>query len=153
MIDAETILRTSRTILVVDWPTSDLPETLVRAGYVVHVKSGPGPEEHVEYVLDRDGMVTRRPAAAPDTIDVLHVYRPIEELAGFVALARKLRATTVWYLSGLATDGTRDSTGCWLPPDQSADARRIVESAGLVYIQQPSIVETVRAMRVGGSRP
>jgi hypothetical protein len=33
MTDTDTILQTARSVLVVDWPMKDLPETLVRAGY------------------------------------------------------------------------------------------------------------------------
>jgi hypothetical protein len=35
--EAEQILRETGTILVVDWPTRDVPETLARAGYTVLV--------------------------------------------------------------------------------------------------------------------
>lgn len=144
MTDAATILAAVRSILVVDWPTKDLPETLVRAGYAVFVKSGPGPDDFVEYA-QVDGAVGREQTARPTRVDLVHVYRPLEELPGFVELAVDLGASTVWVLSGLAPDGTRDRTGCWLPPEASATARRLVEAAGLVYLDRPYILDAVLA--------
>ena len=147
MTDPETILRAARSILVVDWPAKDLPETLARAGHAVHVKSGPGPGDYIEYRVQDDGSVARPRVARPERVDLVHVYRPLEELSGFVALARDLGATTVWYLSGLAPDGTRDRTGCWLPPEATAAARRLVETAGLAYVDRPYVVDAVGVTR------
>ena len=150
MTDAETILRAAQSILVVDWPTKELPETLVRAGYAVHVKSGPAPDDYVEYTVQDDGSIARLRVARPQRVDIVHVYRPIEELAGFVGLALELGATTVWILSGFAADGSRAPAGCWLPPEASVAARQLVEAAGLVYLDHPPIAEAVRVS--GGLR-
>jgi len=151
MTDAETILRAAESILVVDWPTEELPETLARAGYVVVVKGGPGPNDYVEYAAIEGGSFRLRPLGRPDRVDLVHVFRPIEELPGFVELAVELGATAIWYLSGLAPDGTRDPAGCWLPADRSAEARRIVESAGLTYVERPLILEAIRGAGIVGS--
>jgi predicted CoA-binding protein len=149
MTDAETILRTVHSVLVVDWPTKDLPETLFRAGYAVVVKGGPE-DRYVGYDAADDGSIRRQPIGRPERVDLVHVYRPVEELPGFVTLAVELGATAVWVLSGLAPDGTRDATGCWLPPEASASARQLVETAGLVYLDHPYIADVVRA--VGAAR-
>ncbi|HEV8403724.1 MAG TPA: CoA-binding protein [Candidatus Limnocylindrales bacterium] len=152
MIDAADLLRTVRSVLVIDWPTKDLPETLSRAGYTVFVKAGPGDDDYVLYEAADDGSIRRRPMDRPERIDLVHVYRPIEELPGYVDLAVGLGATAVWVLSGLSEDGSRDRTGCWLPADQSAEARRIVESAGLAYVERPAILEAVHAAGIDGAR-
>lgn len=144
MTDAETVLRTVRSILVVDWPIKELPETLARTGYAVLVKSGPSPDDYVEYATRDDGSVGRLPMTRPNQVDLVHLFRPLDELPGFVELAVGLGATSLWVLSGLGPDGTRDPVGCWLPADRSAEARRIVESAGLVYVERPFILEAVR---------
>jgi predicted CoA-binding protein len=149
MTDAETILRTVRTVIVVDWPIKDLPETLFRAGYAVGVKGGPA-DTYVVCEAADDGSIRQQPIGRPERVDLVHVYRPIDELPGFVTLALELGATTVWVLSGLAPDGTRDPTGCWLPSEASAAARQLVETAGLVYLDHPYIADVVRA--VGGTR-
>ena len=143
--EIDAILRTVHSVLVVDWPTKDLPETLFRAGYAVFVKAGPEPDAFVAYETGDDGRIRRRPTGGPDQIDLVHVFRPIEDLHAFVALATDLDATILWFLSGRRDDGTRDPVGCWLSADDSAEARRMVESAGLVYIDRPAIVDAVRA--------
>lgn len=152
MTDAETILRSAESILVIDWPTEELPEALARAGYVVVVKGGPGPDDYVEYAATGDGSVRLRPLGRPDQIDVVHVYRPLAELPAFVDLAVELGATTVWILSGLVSADTRDPLGSWLPSDQAAEARRMVESAGLTYIDRPAILEAIRTAGIEGAR-
>jgi hypothetical protein len=35
-------------------------------------------------------------------------------------------------------------TGCWVAESESGQARQIVESAGLVYLEQPYIADVVR---------
>jgi hypothetical protein len=40
------ILKTANTILVIDWPSKDVPESLARAGFQVIVKGGPGPGDY-----------------------------------------------------------------------------------------------------------
>jgi hypothetical protein len=40
--DADQILRAADSIVVVDWPSRNVPDTLSRAGYDVSVKGGPG---------------------------------------------------------------------------------------------------------------
>jgi hypothetical protein len=152
MTDTDTILRTARSVLVVDWPTKDLPETLFWAGFAVFVKSGPGPDDFVVYEPADDGSIRRDRIGRPEHVDLIHVYQPVNELPAFVELAVALGGTTVWILSGLGDDGARDPQGCWLPPERSAEARRIVEAAGLDYIERPSILEAIRAAGIEGSR-
>ncbi len=40
------ILQAVETVLVTDWPSRDVPEALVRAGFHVVVHGGPGPEDY-----------------------------------------------------------------------------------------------------------
>jgi len=141
---AEEILRQARTILVIDWPSRDVPDTLARAGFTVVVRGGPGPEDYsVQDIVD--GEVVPRPlGAAPRQADLVYSYRPIGELPGIVSSARKMGATAVWRQSGLASSGTSDPKGCWVAETESRQARQIVESAGLDYIEQPYIADAVR---------
>ncbi len=41
-MDLKEIFRTVQTILVIDWPSKEVPETLARAGFRVVVRGGPG---------------------------------------------------------------------------------------------------------------
>jgi predicted CoA-binding protein len=151
MAAAEEILRQARAVLVIDWPSRDVPDALARAGFTVVVHGGPGAEDYsVQEVVD--GKVVPRPlGAAPEHADLVYSYRPIDELPGIVASAQKIGATAIWCQSGLASSGTDDPKGCWIPESESRRARHIVESAGLYYLEQPYIGDVARRL-TGGAR-
>jgi hypothetical protein len=48
-MDSTEILKHARTILLIDWLSKDLPETLTRAGFRVFVHAGPGPDDYSVY--------------------------------------------------------------------------------------------------------
>jgi hypothetical protein len=41
--EADRLLSAATSILVIDWPSADVPDTLAGAGYAVYVKGGPEP--------------------------------------------------------------------------------------------------------------
>jgi predicted CoA-binding protein len=131
--------------VVVDWPTKDVPETLARAGYTVLVKGGPEPDSYSAYEVQGTEVVSRRTGEAPAAADLVYSYRPVGELPGIVAMARELGADAVWLQSGLAGDGTKTPDGCWMDQATSREARAIVESAGLTYVEAPYIADAVRS--------
>ena len=150
MTEAGQILRESGSILLVDWPSKDVPETLARAGYTVVVKGGPEPDSYRAYEV-RDGEVaSRRTGEAPAAVDLVYSYRPVEELPGIVAMAQRLGARAVWLQSGVASDGTKAPDGCWMDQAVSRTAREIVESAGLTYLEAPYIADEVRSRGIRG---
>jgi hypothetical protein len=79
------LLRSAQSVLLVDWPSRDVPDTLAEAGYAVFVKNGPGPEdfnpappEHVDLVYcHRPLAATSRKLAsrAASLCGMLHVWR------------------------------------------------------------------------------
>ncbi|HJV09129.1 MAG TPA: CoA-binding protein [Acidimicrobiales bacterium] len=140
------VLARARSILVIDWPTREVPETLARAGYEVVVHGGPGPEDYVAYEVAGGEVVERRVGQAPAHADLVWTYRPLAELPEIVELAQAAGATTVWVHSGLAGEGVKDPAGCWLPAAEAAAARTTVEAAGLEYLDQPWIVDAVREL-------
>ena len=150
MGDAGQVLDTARTVVVIDWPTKDVPETLARAGYTVLVKGGPEPDNYSAYEVQGTEVVSRRTGEAPAAADLVYSYRPIEELPGIVALAQRLGARAVWVQSGVASDGTKAPNGCWMDQAASRAAREIVESAGLAYIEAPYIADEVRSRGIRG---
>ena len=150
MSDAGQVLDTARTVVVIDWPTKDVPEALARAGYTVLVKGGPEPDNYSAYEVQGTEVVSRRTGEAPAAADLVYSYRPIEELPGIVALAQRLGARAVWVQSGVASDGTKAPNGCWMDQAASRAAREIVESAGLAYIEAPSIADEVRSRGIRG---
>jgi predicted CoA-binding protein len=150
MSDAEEILRETRSILVIDWPSKDVPETLTKAGYDVVVKGGPANDDYSRYAL-RDGRIVIDAALdRPAHADLVYVHRPVEELPDIVALAADVGARTIWLQSGRTADDTRDPTAYWMSVDSSAEARRTVEAAALTYLDRPYIADGVRSLAKPG---
>jgi predicted CoA-binding protein len=150
--DADQILEATHSVLLVDWPSKDVPEALARAGLTVVVKGGPEPDNYSAYEVEDGEVVTRRVGRPPEHVDLVYSYRPLEELPGIVGTADMLGAKVVWCQSGLASSGAHDPLGCWVPDDTSQAARRIVEAAGLAYIDSTYIADAVRRLATERSR-
>lgn len=141
------ILRQSMAVLVVDYPSKDVPEALARGGFAVTVHGGPGPEDYADYALENAAVVARHRGTPPERVDLVYVHRPVNELAGILSAVTALGARAVWLQSGERSDGQKDPKGCWLDDQRSAEARTIVEQAGLAYVQEPYIVDVIRELR------
>lgn len=140
-----------RTILVIDWPTREVPETLARCGLEVVVRGGANPEDHSLYELTGDDVIVRPFGQAPQNADLVYSYRPLAELPGVVATATQLGAKSIWTQSGFSADGVKDQKGCWLPAEDERAARKLVEAAGMNYFCKPFIVDVVRDLCRGDS--
>jgi len=114
--DADAVLRSARSVLVIDWPSRDVPDGLAAAGLTVVVKGGPGPLQ-----------------PEPDHIDLVYAYRPAGELPGIAALAKELEAQAVWHEVAL-------------DEPELAEARRAVEAEGVAYVHGVDIARTARAL-------
>jgi hypothetical protein len=148
------ILRAVETVLVIDWPSKEVPELLTRAGLNVVVRGGPRPEGYSIYEINKgevnDGEVTvRRAGRPPKTADLIYSYRLLSELPGIIATAKELGAKTIWYQAGLNAAGGRDPKGCWVPKGELQIARRLAEAAGLRLTTEPHIAEVARRLRTG----
>jgi hypothetical protein len=119
------VLRATRTVLLIDWPTRDVPEALARAGYEVIASQGPGPEDYTAYDLDDDQVVARHAGAPPARAELVYSHRPDGDLPGVIDLARHVGATAIW---------------CETP---SPRARELIEAAGLVYVGARKIVDAL----------
>ncbi len=150
MIEVEKILQGVHSVLVVDWPSRDVPDTLARVGFEVTVHGGPGPEDYSMYEWDGDEVVVRHVGVAPEQVDLVYVHRPMAELPGIIAMARTLGATTIWFQSGRTPTGSRDPTGCWVPDDESRQAHQLTGAVGIAYVDGPYIADAVRQARGGG---
>ena len=140
MTSAEEILAGARTVLVVDWPSVDVPEALARAGFEVVVHGGPRPDDYTAYEVQDDRVVTRHVGRPPDQADLVYTYRPLDELPEIVDMARALGARAVWVQSDLTHAGG------------SSRARAVVENSGIVYVDKPYIVDAVRSGPTSGRR-
>lgn len=141
------ILQTSQSILLIDWPSKDVPETLVLAGFEVFVKGGPAPDNYSAYAVESGKVVARYLGRPPAHVDLVYSYRPLSELPEILALAAKLQAKTLWTQSGLSAAGTNDVKGCWLPHNELQSARSLVQAAGLTHITEPYIADAALQAR------
>ena len=142
---AARVLAETRRVLVIDWPSRDVPASLAFAGYTVFVKGGPGPADYTAWELDSGEPVSRPLGREPDQVDLVYCHRPFGELPGIVALARRLGARAFWWQTGLTSGGGKDPSGCWVPPEQSSQVRELAVAAGLAYIDDVYIADAVRA--------
>jgi predicted CoA-binding protein len=128
------VLTATKSVLLIDWPSPDVPDILARAGYRVASQEGPGVEDYKTYELNGAEVVIRNLGAEPDHADLVYIHRPFEELSEIVEFARRIGASAIWSEAGPNTPG--------------ADrARQMVEAAGLTYIDAPRITDAVRQRR------
>lgn len=144
-VNASETLKAAKSVLVIDWPSEEVPESLARAGLHVVVRGGPGPTDYSVWAWENDGLVKRPLGRAPDQADVVYSYRPLSELPDIVDLARALQAQAVWTQSGLSAEGRKDPRGCWLSAADLESARTLVEAAGMTHFATPYIVDCLRS--------
>jgi predicted CoA-binding protein len=146
-VNPKEMFATVDTVLVIDWPSKDVPEALTLAGFHVIVRGGPGPEDYSVYELNKAEVVVRHLGRPPKTADLIYSYRPFSELPEIVATAKGFHAKTIWTQSGLSAAGVKDTKGCWVPEEELRLARNIIQSAGLDHITQPYIGDVAREIR------
>lgn len=136
-------------VLIVDWPSQDVPRELLAAGFDVFsanlaagtasrysIGERPAPEntDGVEVLPpQRDGdppLVISRVAALPAHVDAVALYRPAAEHARIAQRAVDLGARMVWVQLGTLAD----------------DARRIVAGAYIAVIEEIPINEAIHSL-------
>jgi CoA binding protein len=145
MNNIDRLLESTDSILLIDWPGEDCPRTMLRAGFSVF---GQEPSGWLRYELKNYQLLKHPVATPPKHIDLVFCYRPVEELTEYVATAQKLTARIFWYQSGLVSASTEYLRGCWLLDDTRAKVRKMIEEAGLIYIDEVYIADAVRAMDI-----
>jgi len=143
---AARILAAMRTVLVIDWPSRDVPASLAFGGFTVFVKGGPGPADYAAWELDAGEPVSRPLGREPERVDLVYCHRPFGELPGIIALAGRLGDRALWWQTGLTSGGGKDPTGCWATPEQSRQARDLADAAGLAYVGDVYIADAARAL-------
>jgi predicted CoA-binding protein len=141
------ILKAVDTVLVIDWPSKEVPELLALAGLQVVVHGGPGPEDYSSYEVKNGEVMEHRTGKEPERVDLIYSYRPLSELPQIVATAKRLGAKTIWYQSGFVAAGRKDAKGCWVAEEELHLARNLVEAAGLSFFADPYIGDVARELR------
>jgi hypothetical protein len=142
------LLAAAHEILLVDWPSKDVPDALASAGFRVTVQGGPGPEDYFAHEWIHGLPVERRVGRPPERADLVYSYRPINELPGIIGTAKDLQAKTIWTQSGLSAPGVNDPKGCWLPDEELIQIQHLAHSAGLQHVAQPYIADLARQLRL-----
>jgi len=121
------ILRTAKSILLVDWASPEVPRSLVQAGFTVFCAS-PGRYSVVE-LNETGSLVFRRLNESPSHVDIVNVFRPENEHEGIVAQhVIPLGAKVMWL---------QPSVG-------SATARRLSLEHGFDLVEGVDIAGAVR---------
>ena len=138
------ILKGAKAIVVIDWPSKDVPDSLARAGLEVSVHGGPEPDNwSIQEV--QDGEVVGRGTGEPPTqADIVYSFRPLSELPEVLEMADRVAAKAVWIQSGKDDAGKPDPRGTWLPDEDRRMARAAIEAAGFTYIDTPYIGDAAR---------
>ena len=140
------ILREAKSVVVVDWPSKDVPDSLALAGLEVSVHGGPEPDNWSVQEVGADGeVVGRYTGKAPVAAEIVYSHRPLEELGEILALASQVGAKAVWLQSGNDAEGKPDVRGTWFSDEDRAMARAAVEGAGFTYVDAPYIGDAARA--------
>jgi len=142
---ASRILAQTRSVLVIDWPSRDVPAALAAAGFEVTVKGGPGPTDYTVWEVTGGEVVTRPLGRALEHADLVYCHRPFSELPAIIAMAQGLGARAVWRQSGLTSTGAKAPDGFWTPPGESRQGRELAAAAGLAYIDDIYIADAARA--------
>ncbi|HYI52914.1 MAG TPA: hypothetical protein VEX57_03040 [Microlunatus sp.] len=136
MTDPSETLRAAHHVVVQDYPDRDVPDSLTRAGFAVTIYGGPNTADVVVSELVDGAVVHRQTGRRPDSADLLYVYRPLAELDGILADARRLGVRTIWRQPE-AVAGTDPEAGEW---------RSRVEAAGFTYRDEPAINDVARLL-------
>ena len=138
--DPKKVLSAAKKILLIDWPNPSVPRKLLNAGFTVFCYSPDlySAEELVtEYPSELnqknifpgnkdEGYLIFRPlAGAPDSVNIVNVYRPENEHADIITKhVLPLHAKVLWLQSAT-----------------SAKTRSLAEENGLVFIEGYDIAE------------
>jgi predicted CoA-binding protein len=118
---------------------------LAKGAFTVISDAGRG-RGFTAHEADGDTVTMRKVEQGPSQADIVYAHRPIVELPSIIERARALGAGAIWLQSGRDSTGARDPRGCWLTPADSQKARELVESAGLIYVEEPYIADAARAL-------
>ena len=143
------LLRAVEIVVVIDWPSRDVPEAMARAGSRVVVRGGPGPEDYSAYEWKNGEVVERHKGKEPERADLVYSYRPLSELPGIIELAKRLGARAIWWQSGVALGGAKDAKGCWAAEEELVAARNLVAEAGLKFVNEPYLGDAAKELRAG----
>jgi predicted CoA-binding protein len=118
-------------ILLVDWPSPEIPRTLVNAGFTVFSYS---PEKYSQALIEITApgefeLIFRQMDHSPGAIDLVLIYRPPEEHEAIIkGHVLPLGARVIWLQ----------------PPVESSKTMEMAREYGLVFIEGHDIREILQ---------
>jgi predicted CoA-binding protein len=143
-VELQNLLKSSSTILLIDWPNVQLPHALLKQGFEVYGRS-PGGYSKAEFLSEvpSDGKAIpigdneqgfirfNRVERGPDRVDIIHIFRPAEEL-------KELIEKVV---------GPHKAKVLWLqPPVTSDEARQLADERGIAFVEGIEIIDVIRIL-------
>lgn len=152
MTDHAAVLAAAHDVVLHNWPSRDVPDTLVQAGFAVTVYGGPEPDDISVCELVDGQIINRRTGTPPSHADLMYVFpwpgfELQRDLPRIASNAERLGASTLWYQSGRTRDGATRSDGCWLSDAEAAQVQSIATAAGLTCVHDAYIAHEVRKLR------
>src|SRR5579872_3097791 len=123
------ILKSAKTILLVDWPNPDVPKSLLKAGFTV---LGYSPDRYsaIEQA-DNGELVFRRLDEQPTSVDIVNVYRPEAEHTAIINdRVLPLKAKVLWLH----------------PPVMSAKTAAIAAEHVITFVEGIDIAEVAKSI-------
>ncbi|HVW95130.1 MAG TPA: CoA-binding protein [Mucilaginibacter sp.] len=127
------ILKNAKTILLVDWPTEEVPLSLLKAGFMV-ISYSPHKYSLISYESNyaTDKLVYSDLETAPGEVDIVNIFRPENEHPEIITRhVLPLRAKTVWLH----------------PPVTSNATAKLVKKQNLTFVEGCDIAELAKNMR------
>jgi predicted CoA-binding protein len=142
-VDLRNLVKSSRTILLIDWPHVQLPHTLLKQGFEVYGRSPSGyskaeflteasPDGKSLAIGEKEGFIRfNRLENGPDRVDIIHIFRPAEELKHLIGKAViPLKPKVLWLQ----------------PPIASDEARRLADEGGIGFVQGVDIIDVINSL-------
>lgn len=131
MEDLKQISEKIQIVLLVDWPSPDIPRALILAGFTVFSYSPDGYTQALTEMTQsgKQPLVRFESLDHPPTnVDLVTIYRPAEEHAAIIRdHVLPLGARTIWLQ----------------PPVESAETRKIAQEQGLNFVEGRDIREII----------
>ena len=127
--DHKDILKGAKTILLVDWPSPEVPKSLIEAGFTVF---GYSPDRYsVIEQGDNGELVFKKLNEQPASVDIVNVYRPEEEHADIINnRVLPLKAKILWLQ----------------PPVVSAKTAALASKHDLVFVEDSDIAKVAKSI-------
>ncbi len=125
------ILENANTILLVDWPGTEVPQALLTAGFKVFSYS---PGKYSIAILktgEKEGLTFKELDKRPEKVDIVNIFRPEEEHDAIIAEhVLPLKAKVIWLH----------------PPVTSAKTAEIAGKHDLIFIEGDDIAAIAKAI-------